>query len=186
MSSSKVFQEVITALEKAAIPYMLTGSFASNLYGTARATQDIDLVIVATPEQLQALKNSLGNDYYFDLEAAIEAQRQKSMFNILDMAFGWKIDLIFRKPGPYHQQAFSRRTPAETEGVPLIASTAEDLVIAKLDWARMGESLRQIHDVAGILKIRGDQLDLTYIEKWVAELGLGSEWASARQAAGFK
>ena len=185
MSAATVFRQVITALDETKIPYMLTGSFASNLYGKGRATQGIDLVIAATAEQLSALKNHLSeSDYYFDLAAANEALRRRSMFNVLDMEHGWKFDFIFLKPGAYSQQAFSRRISAQVEGVPLIACTAEDLVIAKLDWARIGESTRQIEDVAGILKIRRDTLDLPYIEKWIAELGIASQWAEARRLAG--
>jgi hypothetical protein len=105
------------------------------------------------------------------------------MFNILDMKSGWKIDLIFLKPDAYHQEAFLRRVPAEVEGVPVIASTAEDLILAKLDWARMGESLRQVQDVAGVLKVRKSLLDFPYIEKWVAVLGLTDQWLHARQIA---
>jgi len=187
MSAAKVFCEIIAALNQANIPYMLTGSFASNLYGSARATQDIDLVIAATPDQVAVLKSLLSvSDYYFDLAAANEACRRKSMFNVLSMEHGWKIDFIFQKPGAYSQQAFSRRTPAQLDGVPLIASTAEDLIIAKLDWARMGESSRQIEDVAGILKIQQDSLDRPYIEKWIKELGLGDQWYRARQSAGLE
>jgi putative nucleotidyltransferase-like protein len=184
MNAGKVFREVIAALDQAEIPYMLTGSFASNLYGNARATQDIDLVIRATPDQLSRMKSLLPEpDYYFDMAAAKDAAMQKSMFNILSMEHGWKIDLIFLKPGAYAQEAFSRRAPAQIDGVALIASTAEDLIIAKLDWARMGESLRQINDVAGILKIQQGSLNRAYIEKWIHELGLTSEWARACQLA---
>jgi hypothetical protein len=59
-------------------------------------------------------------------------------------------------------------------------------MIAKLDWARMGESSRQIRDVAGVLKIQKNSIDRPYIEKWVSELGLTSEWARARQSAGLE
>jgi len=184
VNSALVFRKVIAALNEAGIPYMLTGSFASNIYGEGRATQDIDLVIEATPDQLTTLLRLLPvSEYYFDLGAATEAERQKSMFNVLDMVNGWKIDFIFLKPGRYHQEAFSRRTPAVVDNVPLIAVTVEDLIIAKLDWAKMGESLRQIRDVAGVLKIQRHSLDLPYIEKWVNELGLASQWnESCRQA----
>jgi hypothetical protein len=185
--TSAVFQNIIAALNQAEIPYMLTGSFASNIYGEGRATQDIDLVISATPNQLSILHGLLpASDYYFDLKSAIEAARQKSMFNVLDMASGWKIDFIFVKPDPYHQEAFSRRTAAVVDGVPLIAVTVEDLMIAKLDWAKMGESSRQIRDVAGVLKIQQNSLDRPYVERWVAELGLASEWSRARQLAGVE
>jgi hypothetical protein len=185
MSASKVFRETVAALEQANIPYMLTGSFASNLYGTGRATQDIDLVIAASPDQMRVLQSYFpDSDYYFDLPQAIEAARQRSMFNVLDMVHGWKVDLIFLKPGTYHQEAFKRRIPAEIESVPLIAATAEDLILAKLDWARMGESMRQIQDVAGILKVQKGKLDITYIEKWVSALGLNPQWTSAKEIVG--
>jgi hypothetical protein len=186
MSSGGIFREITTALNQAQIPYMVVGSFASNLYGTARGTQDIDVVISATPDQIQTLLKSLPKTiYYFDLDAALEACRHKSMFNVLDMVKGWKVDFIFEKPVPYHQQAFRRRTAAEIENVPLFAATAEDTVIAKLEWAKMRASLRQIEDVAGILEMRKATLDFGYIEKWVKELGLASEWHRARKAAGL-
>lgn len=187
MSYTQVFQEVVNALERASIDYMVVGSFASNLYGTGRGTQDIDLVISASPAQVPTFLNLLPKtDYYFDLDTAVEAARRKSMFNVLDMARGWKIDFIFLKGTPYHQRAFSRRTAAKIALVPLFVATAEDIIVSKLEWAKMGASLRQIEDVAGILKVQQDSLDRPYIEKWIAELGLSSEWASARQSAGLE
>jgi predicted nucleotidyltransferase len=186
MSSKEILREMIAALDQARIPYMVVGSFASNLYGAGRATFDIDLVVSATPEQIQALLSFLPTaKYYFDLDTALAACRRKDMFNILDMEKGWKIDLIFEKSAPYHRQAFQRRTAAEIEQVPLVAATAEDTILAKLEWAKMGESSRQVEDVAGILKVRAGSLDRPYIEKWVKELGLSSEWDRARKSAGL-
>jgi len=52
MSTSDVFQRITAALDRAGIAYMLSGSFASAYYGAPRSTQDIDLVIEATPAQL--------------------------------------------------------------------------------------------------------------------------------------
>ena len=187
MSSAEIFREIIGALDQTHIPYMVVGSFASNLYGAGRATQDIDLVLSATPEQIRTFLSLLPTTkYYFELNTALEACRHKDMFNILDMERGWKIDLIFEKPSAYHRQAFQRRTAAEIELVPLFAATAEDTIVSKLEWAKMGESLRQIEDVAGILRVRGESVDRPYIEKWVKELGLTSEWTRARKLAGLE
>ncbi|HEY2171920.1 MAG TPA: hypothetical protein VGJ30_20020 [Candidatus Angelobacter sp.] len=184
MNPEEIFRQITAALNQAGVRYMLTDSFASNLYGTGRATQDIDLVISATSDQIRVALGYLPpTDFYYNLQEAAQAARLKSMFNILDMKSGWKIDLIFLKPDAYHQEAFLRRVPAEVEGVPVIASTAEDLILAKLDWARMGESLRQIQDVAGVLKVRKSLLDFPYIEKWVQQLGLMAQWSQAGQFA---
>src|SRR5215472_9315197 len=139
MSSAKIFHEIIAALNQAQIPYMVVGSFASNLYGTGRGTQDIDLVVSATPDQIRVFLDLLPQaTYFYDVESALEACRRRDMFNILDMEGGWKVDIIFEKPSDYHQQAFQRRTVAEIESTLLFAATAEDTVIAKLEWARMG------------------------------------------------
>lgn len=186
MNSEEILRELIGALGQAQIPYMIVGSFASNLYGSGRGTQDIDIVISATPDQIRTFVGALPQaDYYFDLQDALEACRRRDMFNILDMARGWKVDLIFAKPNAFHQQAFQRRTAAEIDGVALVAETAEDVVVSKLEWAKMGASLRQIEDVAGILKERYGSLDLGYVKKWVRELELSDQWNAARKAAGL-
>lgn len=186
MSSGNILRVITAALTQAHIPYMIVGSFASNLYGSGRGTQDIDVVISASLEETRNFLNSLPkSDYYFDVDTALEACRRRDMFNILDMGSGWKVDVIFQKLSPYGQQAFQRRTAAEIEQVPLYAATAEDVIISKLEWARMGASLRQIEDVAGILKERYDLLDLDYVEKWVKELELSDQWNAAGKAAGL-
>ena len=187
MTSEEIFREIVAALTQAGIPYMVVGSFASNLYGVGRATFDIDIVVSATADEIKSFLGLLPQTtYYFDLDAALEACRRRSMFNILDMSSGWKIDIIFQKPSAYHQQALQHRTSAEIEHVPLYAATAEDTIIAKLECARMGESSRQIEDVAGILRVRGKAIDRSYIEKWVQELGLAAQWDSARRLAGLE
>ena len=186
MSSAPVLRELVAALDHADISYMVVGSFASNLYGTGRGTQDIDVVVSANADQIRTSLNGLSkNQYYFDVDAALEACRRKSMFNILDMERGWKIDIIFQKSGAFHQQAFSRRRAAQIEGVDVFALTPEDVIISKLEWAKMGASLRQIEDVAGVLKVQQNSLDRSYVEKWITKLELTSEWARARQAAGL-
>ena len=63
------------ALDRAGVAYMLTGSFASAYYGSLRSTQNIDLVIAATPQQLQMLIQGLpSGEYYAHLDAALELQ----------------------------------------------------------------------------------------------------------------
>jgi hypothetical protein len=184
MSFPQVLQRVTTALDHAGISYMLSGSFASAYYGSPRSTQDIDLVIATTAAQLRAFIDSLPNgEYYADLGAALEAHKQESLFNIIDLSTGWKIDLIIRKSRPYSQEEFSRRQLLNAQGVTLFVASAEDVIIAKLEWSKLAQSQRQIEDVAGILRIRWDSLDHSYLEKWIRELALTHEWSNARRLA---
>lgn len=182
MSIPDVFHRITTKLDHAGIAYMLTGAFASAHYGSPRSTQDIDFVIAATPEQLRSLVNALESaEYYAELQEALEAQRRQSLFNIIDLRSGWKIDLIFRKSRPFSQEEFSRRQPARVEGVDIYLASAEDVIITKLEWPKLGNSQRQIEDAAAILRLKRDALDQTYLEKWISELGLQQQWRTANQ-----
>jgi hypothetical protein len=186
MSTRDVFRRITAALDQAGIAYMLCGSFASAYYGAPRSTQDIDLVIVATPAQVRAFVQALSSaEYYADLDAALEAHKRQSLFNVIDLATGWKIDLIIRKSRAFSEEEFRRRQQFNLEDIPLFVASAEDAVVSKLEWAKLAQSQRHIEDVAGILRMRWGLLDHSYLEKWILELGLKTQWNDARRAAGI-
>ena len=181
MSLPEVLQRIAAALDQAEVAYMLTGSFASAYYGVPRSTQDIDLVIAGTTVQLRKFVEGLpSNKYYADIEASLEAQRRESMFNVIDLASGWKIDMIIRKSRKFSQEEFKRRRQVNLQGVQLFVASAEDVIISKLEWAKRTQSQRQIEDAAGIMKMQDASLDRSYVEKWVRELNLTQEWDGAQ------
>jgi hypothetical protein len=186
MSLPEVFRRITTALDKAGIAYMLTGSFASAHYGAPRSTQDIDLIIAPTVTQLRTFIQDLPIDeYYSDLDAALEAFRRESLFNVIDLTTGWKIDFILRKSRRFSQEEFSRRQMVTLQGLRLFVASAEDVVIAKLEWSKLANSQRQIEDAASILRLRSGALDQLYLDKWITELGLNEQWIAATRAAGL-
>jgi hypothetical protein len=186
VTSEDVFRRVIGAIEQAGIPYMLTGSFAASFHGAPRATRDIDVVVAPTPEKLRALVALLpAADYYVDEDAALDAQRHRGQFNVIDLATGWKVDLIVQKARPFSQEEFDRRTVVEFQGLRLAIATIEDVIIAKLEWAKLGESQRQIEDIAQLLKLRRSDLDRAYLVRWIQQLRLQEQWAAACRAAGL-
>ena len=166
---------------------MLTGSFASSVYGMHRGSPNIDFIIAADEAGIRRLLDQLPpNDFYSELNQALEACRSSSMFNVIDKVTGLKVNFIFLKSQRFSHEEFERRKKATVWEVPLYIATPEDIVVAKLEWAKLGESSRQIEDAAGVLKVRGEELDRPYIERWVSELGLTSEWSRARQSAGLE
>jgi hypothetical protein len=181
VSAADFLARLVALLEAAGIPHMIAGSFASTFHGVARATQDLDVVIDPSGPALDAFLASFDPDvYYVDPDTARDALRRRSQFNVIDMATGWKADLMVRKARPFSIGELARRQPAELMGTRTYVATAEDSIIAKLEWAKQSDSTRQLRDVAGIVAMRADALDLDYIERWVGELGLEAEWARVR------
>jgi hypothetical protein len=184
VSISKVLENLRAALDGVGVPYMVTGSLVSSVHGVPRATQDIDIVVAPTREQLSALMDYFGEPTYdSDRDDAVDALRRRSMFSVIDRRGIWKIDFIVRKERPFSHREFGRRQKVEILGLSVYAATPEDMVLAKLEWAKLGESERQIKDAAGIVEIQGANLDLDYVERWVAALGIEDQWNSAQRIA---
>jgi hypothetical protein len=67
-------------------------------------------------------------------------------------------------------------------------STAEDIILRKLEWyRRSGDVLeRQLRDVVGVMKVRGQSLDLAYLRHWSGELGVAAVLADCLEDAGLE
>jgi hypothetical protein len=160
---------------------MVAGSMASSYHGLPRATNDADVVIDPEPAILDRLVSSLSADgYYVDATVAREALARRRLFNVIDPDTAFKIDLIVRKDRPFSREEFGRRARVPFAGGEADLATAEDTILAKLEWARRsGGSEKQLGDVAGILAVSGDRLDRAYVERWAEVLGVADLWRQA-------
>jgi hypothetical protein len=184
MSVADVLERVRAALDRAQIPYLVTGSFVSSAHGIPRSTNDIDIIIAPTRDQLGALMDQLSDpDYYADREDAFDALRRRSQFNVIDNETLLKVDFIMSEGSPFDRARFARRRITEVVGVNVYAATPEDIVIAKLIWSRLSESERQLDDAAGVVRMQAEALDQTYIQSWVDELGLDVQWRATLERA---
>lgn len=180
MSAADLLREVVTALEGAGVPYMLVGSFASTSHGAPRATQDIDLVIDPTPEALDRFLRAFDDDRVYISSSAHAAVASRDQFNLIDTTTGWKVDLIVRKDRPFSVSEFARRRQTRMLGVDVCVASAEDTILAKLEWAAMGQSDRQVADAATVLTVGAEALDHEYLDHWAAELGVMEQLEQAR------
>lgn len=60
----------------------------------------------------------------------MSAHRVESLFNVIDLSAGWKIDLIIRKSRAFSRKEFRRRQRVQLQGLSLFVASAEDVVIA--------------------------------------------------------
>jgi len=183
MSATETLGAVVSALDRAGIAHMLAGSFASSLHGVARTTADIDLIVEIGPGAIDRFIGDLDRDRFYIDEQTARSLLPGGQCNVIDTTTGWKIDLVRIRDRPFSATEFGRRLPAKVLGVPVFVASAEDTVLAKLEWSRASGSGRQIQDVIDLLRVRADDLDGAYLDRWAAELGVVDLLDAARGTA---
>lgn len=184
MTLEKFLSFVVQTLDAFEVPFMLTGSLAASYHGSPRANQDVDLVIDEGVEVLLQVASALREGGFYVNDAAVkEAVEVRGQFHAVDPSSGWKADFIVRKDRPFSIAEFDDRQALRFLGLELSVARAEDLIVAKLERAMLGDSERQIRDATEILAVQGEALDLDRIDRWVTELALEDQWAKVRPPA---
>ncbi len=175
-----VLEGVTRHLERAGIPYMVTGSIAANFYAVPRMTRDIDIVVELSERDIERLVKTFEKDFYLEPEAVQAAVRSKGMFNLIHHEYVIKVDFVVRKESEYRRKEFSRRKRVSVDGQYFYVVTAEDLILSKLEWAKDSESEVQLSDVRNLLK-SVKRLDRRYLARWAKQLGIESLYRRVRK-----
>jgi hypothetical protein len=157
VNQEAIIARVVEALVETGVPHMVAGSFASSFHGEPRMTRDADIVIDADEASARRVVTILG----------------------------FKIDLIVKKARLFSAEELRRRRPGLLAGRSVDFATAEDTVLTKLEWARMGSSEPQYGDAVGVIRVQGDRLDWRYLERWAGELGVADLLERARRGDPF-
>lgn len=179
MGPSDLLRHVTSVLDDLVIPYFITGSVATTMYGDPRMTQDVDIVADLRVGQVKLFCRQFpGERFYLSEEAVREALVYFSQFNIIDIESAFKADIMVPDRSPLNKSRFERRRRLRMEGEErdYWFSAPEDVILKKLEFHREGGSEKHLRDIRGVLKEMGDQIDRAYIEHWVATLGLEDIW----------
>ena len=170
---------VVERLERARVPYFISGSMAANYYTVPRMTRDIDIVLELRPPHLKLFIENFRNDFYVEEEFIKEEVNRRGMFNLIHKEYAFKVDFIIRKETEFQDSCFKRRREVRLEDYAAWMISREDLVIAKLLWAKDSLSELQLRDVKNLLRTAGN-LDTAYLEQWVSRLSLKDVYEKAR------
>lgn len=180
---------VASALTSIGVRYALGGSMASSLAGEPRFTQDADITVEPFPGREAALAACFGQGYYISVPAMVEANRKLASFNIINVTTGFRVDVFLRKDREFDRSALNRAAPlvvGDAPDQPIQVLTAEDVLLFKLEWYRLGDEVsdRQWNDVLGLLRTRGDRLQADYVERFARQLGVADLFERAKNEVG--
>lgn len=168
---------VADALEALGVDYRVGGSVASSALGVGRSTLDIDLVADLLVRHVDPLVARLGDAYYIDGDMIRDAIRRRSSFNVIHLDTMMKLDVFVLKQRAFDREAFTRVTRValdqqDERAFPL--TTAEDIILHKLEWYRLGGGVseRQWADILGVFRVQGGSLDRAYLDRWARELAV--------------
>lgn len=180
---------VLRVLGELGVRHFVGGSIASSAHGVARASVDGDVVAELGPGHVEPFVAALRETYYVPEERISDAVARKASFNLIHLDTILKVDVFISKDRPFDRRAFERSRPAViegTRGATLPVSSAEDIVLAKLEWYRRGGEVseRQWTDVLGVLQAGAGDLDLQYLRRGSVELEVGDLLERALDQAG--
>jgi hypothetical protein len=169
---------VLQVMHSLQIPHCIGGSVASSYHGASRSTMDVDLLCTLTAETVEDFLDAFNHDDYYMSPAAVrEAVHHRSCFNLIHLPTALKIDCFVSEDRPFDRMRLTRSTVVTLgTSIPLSAAmtSAEDVVISKLEWFRKGNesSTRQWDDVSRVMKLLGDNADFPYLREAAESLGL--------------
>jgi hypothetical protein len=185
-----VAKHVADAFDQLGIRYCIGGSIASGIHGEYRSTNDADFVADILPEHIASLVRTLKGEFYIDPDMMRGALRVRGSFNLIHLHTAYKVDVYVPKNRLFDRVEIER---SQLQPIPLAdgvvwqapVASAEDTVLAKLDWYRQGgeASDRQWRDIIYILRLREAELDMAYLRQGAAWLGVTDLLERAQGAA---
>lgn len=168
---------VAEALENLGVSYVVGGSLASSFHGIPRATIDADIVAALRDVHRSGFVAALSDAFYLDPDTIRRAIERRTSFNVIHLATMFKVDVFVARDDDAAQQQLKRGRPMVVSDAPertLRMASAEDTIAHKLYWYALGDEVadRQWSDAIGVLKVAGERLDLAYLRRSAARLGV--------------
>ena len=156
---NKDYKDILCAFSEENVKFLLVGAYAMAIHGYPRATLDIDLWVMSSPENSEAVLRALKrfgaplHDLTLD-----DLQRDDTIFQI--GVAPRRIDIITGVSGLRFQEAFIGSVEAEIEGSRVRIPSMDDLIRNKRASGRTkdkadAEALEALRDAQKRSKSRG-------------------------------
>lgn len=168
MDPTPLLKRIAKILEKIDARYIVTGGVAVARWGHPRFTADIDIVVALSSDKIDPLMKELAKIErgFADKDMIEAALLHHDEFNFIHVDSGLKVDFWIFKDDAFGREQIRRRVAVMFDRQKVYFASPEDLILSKLLWYKLGQSTRQLEDVASIIRLQKDKLDITYLNKW--------------------
>jgi len=121
------YKDMLRALSAEKVRFLLMGAYAMAAHGYVRATVDMDIWVMPSPENAQAVLRALGRfgAPLFDL-AAEDLQKKGTVFQI--GVAPRRVDILTTVSGLRFEDVFERSISTNVEGIEVRIPSREDLI----------------------------------------------------------
>jgi hypothetical protein len=158
---------VAKTLETCGIPFLLSGSFASNFYGIPRSTREADFVLQSQQAIGPEFAKQLGEDFLLEPQLSFETNTGTFRQVLRHKKKTFKVELFLLSQDPHDQSRFARRRAVQLFERQVWLPSPEDVIITKLRWARGKDK----DDARDVMAVQQDKLDWPYIQEWCRRHG---------------
>lgn len=183
-AETNVFLVFTRRLDALGVPYMVTGSVASTVYGEPRLTNDVDIVIELSRECCARVEDLFPSDEFYcpPLEVLLVevARPQRGHFNLIHHATGFKADIYPVGRDRLAKWGLAHVRKVSVEGYEIPLAPPEYVILRKLAFYTEGESEKHLQDVAGMLTSASTPIDRDMIEENADRLGVRKAWEEVK------
>jgi hypothetical protein len=180
MSLPELIARFVRPLAQLEVPYMVMAGVAAIIYSEPRYTQDLDLLLKLDADRAADFAAAFPPDeFYVPPVEAIEAKSRRAAFGHFNLAHhdtGFRADIYLAGADPVHAWGLAHRRRVMLREEPLWLAPVEYVIVGKLKFYREGGSSRHLEDIAAILRVSSDRIDVGELNDKIAEEGLAAEW----------
>jgi hypothetical protein len=155
LEQDRAFGGVVDILEAMEVEYLIWGGVAVVMYGEPRFTQDMDIVIRLSRNQVGTLARLFEKDGYdVSAEAIRDALERHFYFNVIHLETNIKVDFCIAGRDPVLNWAFEHRQMKQFDEFRRASyMPPESVILTKLQAFRKSGSTRHLDDIESNLCI---------------------------------
>ena len=184
MQERDLFRIFVSRINNLSITYMITGAVASIIYGEPRLTNDIDVVIDLRPDDVEKFTDAFPiEEFYCPPPEVIKIEISRLLrghFNLIHHETGFRADIYASGRDELNLWGLKNRNLVNVENNEFWLAPVEYVILRKLEYYQEGGSEKHLRDIAGILALSSDQINLKVLDEKIKLRLLEKEWNAAK------